>query len=367
MSTLCLGVLQGAGQVVKYLTAGLGDATLARRKRSGLDVSPGCLSAPLRKLLCVNSYQNASSAHNEGADASLRRLAARQFGLLSRAQVLQAGLGAGAVTYRIGSGEWRRVLPSVYSLGVASRTWPQPLMAALLWAGPKVVSHRAAGALWKLDGIEAGTVELTTSGTRSDVPPGMILHRTQTLGRSDFGTLGPFRVTGLVRTVLDLAAVVDDPALLEAAAESAARLDETLWSRLAARVGHARGRHGAATIGELVRARDPKAAPSESLFETRLLQLLREAGLELPVRQLVVPVDGPKTPRVDFAYPNHRLVIEADGYWCHAGRARWQAGLHRGNALVLEGWRPLNVSWDDLTLRPEQVVGEIRKALARYP
>jgi len=240
-------------------------------------------------------------------------------------------------------------------------------MAALLWGGPRaVVSHRAAGALWKLDGIEPGVVELLTTGTERDVPPGVILHRTRALARSDFGLLDSFRVTGLVRTVLDLAAVIPDPATVEAAAESAARLDESLWPKLAARIGGAglRGHPGVAAIRAIVRARDPAAAPTESIFETRLFQLIRGAGLPVPVRQLVVPVEGSKAPRVDFAYLEHRVVIEADGYWCHSGRKSWKEGLWRGNTLVLDGWRPLHVTWDDLTNRPDQVIADIRRALA---
>ena len=49
----------------------------------------------------------------------------------------------------------------------------------------------AAAALWELDGIEPGVVELTTTGSRSDTLPGVILHRTRMLPRSSFGTSEP--------------------------------------------------------------------------------------------------------------------------------------------------------------------------------
>ncbi len=65
-------------------------------------------------------------------------------------------------------------------------------MAGWLWAGPEAaVSHRSAAALWKLDGIDAGNVvELTTTGSRNDVPKGLTLHRTKLLTPADAGWLG---------------------------------------------------------------------------------------------------------------------------------------------------------------------------------
>ena len=184
-------------------------------------------------------------------------------------------------------------------------------MAAQLWAGDRVapqeseahnrvapqeseayngavISHRSAAALWKLDGVEPGMVELATTGQRHDVPKGIELHRTTDLARSDFGYRGPFGVTGIVRTLIDLAAVVDDPAIVEAAMESALRRgDHDLLERLARRLESlgARGRRGAGVMREILALGDPNARPTESMFETLVEQMLRKAYIERPVRQ----------------------------------------------------------------------------------
>jgi len=169
-------------------------------------------------------------------EAPLGQLAARQFGLVSRAQALDAGLGRGAIQRRLDSSEWLPIHPGVYRMQGAPASWEQKLMAASLWAGPEAaISHRSAAALWKLDGIDPGAVELTTTGARNDVPKGLILHRTKLLTPSDAGWLGALRVTGLVRTLIDLGAVERDPAIVEAAMESAMRRDEQLFDRLKAR------------------------------------------------------------------------------------------------------------------------------------
>ena len=293
------------------------------------------------------------------------RVAARQYGLIGRAQALEAGLSVAAIDWHVRSGEWERLHPSVYRLRGAPARWPQPLMAAILWGGPRaVVSHRSAAALWELDGIEPGVVELTTTGSRSDTPPGVILHRTRTLPRSSFGYLGAFRVTGVVRTLIDLGAVVD-AAAVEAAMESAIRRRPEMLAGLQdalADVGR-KGRGGVGALRVILARRNPAAAPTEGVFETLLLRALIRARLPLPVRQYEVRDGDQVLARIDFAWPDRQVGLEADGYWCHSGRARWQRDLERGNALSVLRWQMLHVSWDDLHERPDHVAMLVRRAL----
>ena len=241
----------------------------------------------------------------------------------------------------------------------------QRLMAAQLWGAPAaVVSHRAAAQLFRLDGVPSGFVELVTDRPSTRPPTGVVLHRTKQLRRSDFGLRPPFLVTGIVRTIIDLGAVLE-PQYVEAAFESALRRDPTILPRLIGRLKGAelRGAGGARVIREILAVRDPAAQPSEGVFETMFERRVREAGLPMPVRQYEVKV-GRSVARIDFAYPDERLAIETDGYWCHSGRARWAQGLARNNTLIGLGWRPLHITWDDLALRPDETMLAIRQALA---
>src|SRR5438128_3617567 len=207
------------------------------------------------------------SSRKEDPEERLGRLAARQWGVFGRQQVLEAGLPVQALDRRLQSGAWQRVHPRVYRMRGAPVSWQQRLMAAQLWAGESAaISHRAAGALWELDGFEPGIVELTVLGRRCPAPAGIILHHTRELGRSDAGLLGPLRVTGIARTLMDLGAVVEDPALVEAALESALRRDPELLDRLIDRLDAfgGRGRRGAGVAREILALRDPRSAPTES-------------------------------------------------------------------------------------------------------
>ncbi|HEY2667634.1 MAG TPA: type IV toxin-antitoxin system AbiEi family antitoxin domain-containing protein [Actinomycetota bacterium] len=316
----------------------------------------------------MNTGHNYHSANKEDP---LGRLAARQFGVFSRGQALERGVGPDAINYRLRSGEWQRLHPGVYRMRGAPPSWEQRLMAATLWAGPEsAVSHRSAAALWKLDGIDAdGVVELTTPRCRNpDVPKGITLHRTKLLGPSDAGWLGALRVTGLARTLIDLGAVVSDPAVVEAAMESALRRDEQLFDRMVERLGilGGHGRRGAGVLRELLALRDPDAAPTEGMFETLIERLLRRAGIEMPVRQYEVWDGDEFIARIDFGWltVTPHVGLEPRGYWCHSGRARFQSDTDRANRLARTRWRIVYATWQDLVRRPEKILDPLQELLA---
>jgi very-short-patch-repair endonuclease len=98
---------------------------------------------------------------------------------------------------------------------------------------------------------------------------------------------------------------------------------------------------------------------AESLLELRVAKLLEEAGLPEPVRQFEVREGGRLLARVDFAYPQARVAIEADGYRFHSGRADWQREHRTQNALVTRGWLVIRVTWEDVEFRPDEFISEV--------
>ncbi len=106
-------------------------------------------------------------------------------------------------------------------------------------------------------------------------------------------------------------------------------------------------------------ARDPATAPTESVLEDRLVAVLRRGGLPEPVRQH--RVGGV---RVDLAYPEAWLAIEADSRVWHAGRGDVQRNSAKRNLLVGLGWRVLHFTWFDVTTRPAYVLTTVGPQLA---
>ncbi len=78
-------------------------------------------------------------------DSRVARLAARQAGLVSRAQALALGLTDSSLKRRLRTGHWERVHPGVYQLAGVPPSWIGRVWAAALAVGPlAVVTHETA-------------------------------------------------------------------------------------------------------------------------------------------------------------------------------------------------------------------------------
>ncbi|HET7482222.1 MAG TPA: DUF559 domain-containing protein [Actinomycetota bacterium] len=91
-------------------------------------------------------------------------------------------------------------------------------------------------------------------------------------------------------------------------------------------------------------------------MEARLRAVLKGLTSQ-PTPQWTVQLQG-KRYRIDFAFPDIKLGIEAQGFKWHAGRAQFRYDLRRDRALKSDGWTMLYYAWDDL-LRPDSVREEI--------
>ncbi|HEX9712877.1 MAG TPA: type IV toxin-antitoxin system AbiEi family antitoxin domain-containing protein [Actinomycetota bacterium] len=295
----------------------------------------------------------------------MARLAERQHGVFTRAQLRELGATRGFIDHRLEVGRWERCASGVFRLAGVPPSWRQSLLAACLaWGDGAVASHRAAAALPRLAGFEPGPIELTVPRRRDRIAPG-IVHR-NALPAGDVTIVEAIPVTVPARTLIDIAAVASRDAVEEA-------LDDALRRRLVsiARMrwhvrGDQRGRPGIAVMRALLEARAPSDPPPESVLESRLLRVLRRARLPEPLPQYRIRSGGRTVAVVDFAFPDARLAIEADSYRWHSGRMPWEHDLARRNALTLLGWRVIHVTWRDLA-RPERLVAAIWAALHDAP
>lgn len=236
------------------------------------------------------------------------------------------------------------------------------MIACLAWGEGAAISHLAAARLWRLVGFEPGAVELTVPRGRDRTGPGVV-HR-NALAAVDRTTIDGIPVTTPARTLIDIAAVAD-AAAAEEALDDALRRGLVSASRLRRRLDAlGKGRPGVGVMRRLLRARDPAGAVPESVFERRLLRALNRGGLPNPILQYEVHAAGRLVARLDFAYPEALLAVEADGYRWHSGRMAWKRDRQRSNDLILLGWRIIHVTWDDLVERQAAVIDVIGDALA---
>lgn len=283
----------------------------------------------------------------------------RQGGIARRRDLLRCGLRRRALEGKVARGELRALTPHLFT-DVATPA-PDEDLKGLVVSLDAVVSHTAAALLWGMELVETPCLRtVTVARDRSRAARDGARVSRADLPAADVVARDGVRVTSVVRTVLDLARSLPLEQAV-AAADSALRRALVTVAELQAalRVLPAgRGRERVARVVGLVDARCGSVL--ESLFRV----LIARHGLPAPVAQVVVRTrSGARVGRVDFAWPDLRLVVETDGFAFHADRERYRSDRRRGNALVLAGWRVLRFSWEDVVQHPAYVVASVRGLL----
>ena len=299
------------------------------------------------------------------ADRTIADIAAPQHGVVSRRQLVQAGVAVHVLDHRVRRGLLVPQHTGVYRLAGSPVTWHQRIAASVLAAGPgAVASHRAAGFLHGLDAIEP-KLEVTVDRGRAPRPAGVTVHRLATLAKSDIEVRDGIRRTRPPATILGLASVVP-VAVLERALDDALVRGLVSGGQLQRRLDLSgrQGRSGAGALASLLAERSAAPRWTQSEFERRLRRLVTSAGLPPPVPQFEVALPDGRRAFLDFAWPDLRLGIEADSYRHHASRGDWARDHVRNNGLISLGWRILAVTWDDMVQRPDGVVALLHRARA---
>jgi hypothetical protein len=259
-----------------------------------------------------------------------------------------------AITRAVDAGRLHRVHPGVYALGHRALSLEGRIRAALLYAGPgAVLSHTTAGWVWGILDHQPSRIHVTVPRKRRS-EPGVRIHRTRFLDKARHRGLP---VTGLARTLRDLAWVLPAEQLRRALAEADYR--GLLNAHHAYRV-LGRGRRGSAALREALAAHMPELAQAYSVLEQEFLLLCERSGIPPP--EVNVDVAGMI---VDALWRQQQVVVELDGYRAHRGRERMERDRRRELALRAAGLPVLRYTWHQVITEPERVVADLRTALAR--
>ena len=316
----------------------------------------------------------------------IMRLAAEQHGIVTRNQLLGAGITLDTVKGRLRSGRLIAVHRGVYRVGPLIAPNARE-MAAVLACGPgAVLSHWSAAELWRIlqplralvgaqhahsgAGKVAGsaTREVESTATREvDITarvgyrrnrPGIRVHNRTSVGRDETTMTCAIPITTPARTLLDLATIATHRELERATAEALAlRLTtKTEIAKLAAR--HHR-RHGAARLKKLVEG-SATPALTRSEAEERLLALVRKGCLGKP--ETNARVAGYE---VDVLWRAERLIMEVDGQSFHTSNRSFERDRRRDADLVARGFRVVRVTWHQIVNEPESLLVRLAQALVR--
>ena len=274
-------------------------------------------------------------------DSLVADLAARQWGVVSLAQLRALGLSKYAVLRRVRAGRLHRVHRGVYAVGhTVLGSEGRRLAAVLACGGGAVLSHRTAAAHWGLLATSAPRIDVTVRRAR-DANATIRLHRSRSLDARDTTTHQGIPITSVARTLLDLAATVRRDRLERALAQ-AQRLDLYDHRAIEDVLARANGHRGKAALTEAT-AREPKLTRSE--LEARFLALVRDAGLPEPLTNFLLAAPDHPRLEVDLYWPTHRVIVELDGYETHRTRHAFEQDRARDAALTAAGYKIVRFTW----------------------
>lgn len=283
----------------------------------------------------------------------MRALAARQFGVVGRLQLLHLGVAGSSVTTWANAGDLHPLYRGVYAVGHTALSTEGRLTAALLYAGPGAMLSHATAAWWLgLTSRRPAVAHLSTP--RQPVsPPGVLVHARRSLRRGWHRSLP---VAPLTDILLDYAAGAsfDDVRYVLAQAEYHGWLDlEVIHAALR------QGRPGSSAVREALRRHEPQLAHTRAELERRLIRLCERFGLPVPVFN--VRIAGHL---VDALWREQKVVVETDGRDAHSSWARIQADRERELALRAAGFIVLRYTWPQIIERSAAVAADIERALS---
>jgi hypothetical protein len=280
-----------------------------------------------------------------------RSLVARQYGRITRAQLVALGVPGSRITRWSKAGYLTRVLPKVYAVGHTAPSREADLWAAVLYAGPgAMLSHASAAHKRGLIIYAPSEIHLSTPRCKIRSLPGVVrVHAGRELER-DLHEGIP--ATSNARTVLDLAADRRDFKLLRRALAVLEYRNELDLAALDAICG--KGRSGSRALREALEIHQPELAHTNGELEDAFLYLCERFGLHVPLFNRWMygfPVDA--------YWPAPDLVAEVDGVGSHSEPAQLRKDRRKELTLREHGHTVVRYDWTLVKAASEQVAADL--------
>jgi very-short-patch-repair endonuclease len=299
--------------------------------------------------------------------APIGRVASRQHGIITRAQLLAEGMTRSHVELAIAQGRLIVVHSATYRVVGSPDTPLGRTMAAVLAAGAgAAASHASAAWLWGLVPEPPPRPEVSVELPRFARLHGVVVHRTGDLAPRWIRTRNGIPATDPLHTMLVLGSRLPRAEVADALERGvmSGRFSVPALEWVRAELAE-RGRNGCGVLRQILDDRALGAARPDGMLEPRLAQLCARYGLERPVFQFrVTDGRGRVVAKVDFAYPDVHAFLEVDGFEVHGTPDAMEADFDRQNRLVALGWVPIRFGWRHLIRRPGQVAQQITSVLA---
>jgi hypothetical protein len=279
----------------------------------------------------------------------MARLAARAHGVVTRAELLGAGLSSSGIDRRVEKGLLIPQYPGVYRVGHAAPSTDASYMAAVKACGEGAVLGGRAAAY--LHGLVKGKPPRPEVFAPTERRVKGIRTRRATRQTTKFRGIP---VTTVPETLVDLAAALGDEDLARACHEAGVRY-RTTPRQVEAALRRRPNARGARKLRAVMSGDTPVTL---SVMERMFFDVWRPTGLPLPEANRVA-----SGRRVDLRWPG-KLTAELDSYRFHNSRHSWEQGQQRQREARARGEEFRRYSWTDVTDEADAMVAEVRRLLA---
>jgi hypothetical protein len=286
------------------------------------------------------------------AEELIGRIASGAHGVVTRAELLEAGVTAEQIVHRVRVGALIPQYPGIYRVGHRAPSTEARYMAAVKVSGDGALLCRRAAA-YLLGLLKSPFPPEVLSPTDRRVR-GIDITRTRNLDRRDATVYNGIPVTTVPRTLVDLAAVLDEDDLARACHEAGVKY-RTTPKQVEAVLQRRPNAKGAATLRKIMSG-DTKVVLSK--LEKRFVQLVAADGLPLPETNKVA-----SGRRVDCRWPDHQLTVELDGFRFHNSRHSWRDGLRRERDARKRGDEFRRYDYEDVFTQPAEMLEELHSLL----
>jgi hypothetical protein len=293
----------------------------------------------------------------------LDELLDRQLSVVSREQLLAAGISDRSMQYRIrAGGPWQALLPGVYLGVTGTPSMSQKEMAVLLYAGPgSLITGPVALMHYAIRSTpHAGMIDVLVPARRQRGNTGFArLHRTARMPAQSAAS-GPVRLALAARAVADTAWQLTALSDVRAVVAGAVQLGRCTIGQLASELeggpirGSAMFRMALSEVADGVR----------SVAESDLHDLIRVAQLPPPLYNPDLYVGDTFLARPDAWWPDAGVVAEVDSRQWHLGPADHERTTVRHDLMAEAGIIALHFLPSQIRREPAMVAQRIRGALA---
>jgi very-short-patch-repair endonuclease len=290
---------------------------------------------------------------SERLDALIAALAARQYGVVSRVQLLAIGLTARMIEWRLDAGRLHVIHRGVYAVGHTRIPQEGRWLAAVLACGAgAVLSHRSAGALW---GIRPYSGKPEVIAPHAHRRGRLLVARRSLISPDECTQHRGIRCTTPERTLVDLAKLLE-PHQIDRAVREAEFLQLADFGKLREML-EPRPR-GTKHLRIAIERAAESLAHTRSDLEDRFRTLVLDEDLPAPEWNKTIELDD-LTIEADVVWRGERVVVELDGYDPHRTRSAFTGDRRRDRALQLAGWLVLRYTWTDLNRRELRRLSEL--------